>query len=231
MPYKLKISCFLIAIFTYSCTKQAEVLPNEPVYRSYLALGDSYTIGQGVALSEAFPNQLVEKLRAAGKYLRYPEILARTGWTTGELAAAMADYAFEQVRYDFVTLLIGVNNQFRGLSTEQYRQEFESLLDAAIRLTDGKTERIIVLSIPDYSVTPFGRATRNAEQTAREIDQFNAIKEESCKKKGISFIDVTGISRMAAVQPDLLAVDGLHPSGKMYGLWVEKIIPTILQRW
>ena len=210
-------------------TTQTEEQPQEgsPVASNelrYLALGDSYTIGQSVEVSERWPVQLVQLLRDDGVIMSDPEIVARTGWTTGELAAGIAQ-ANPVGTFDLVTLLIGVNNQFRGLDIEQYRREFSELLQQSVNFAGEEPSHLIVVSTPDWGVTPFARGL-DQDRIAREIDQFNSVAFEEAERARAIFVDVTGISRLAATQPDLLAPDGLHPSGVMYSQWVDLIFPA-----
>lgn len=190
----------------------------------YLALGDSYTIGESVSAADRFPVRLTAELRKAGYQMDDVEIIAQTGWTTGELMSGIGNVR-PTGPYDLVTLLIGVNNQYRGLDTAQYRDEFRQLLQQAIGFTGGIDDRVIVLSIPDYSVTPFA-ANRDTAKIAREIDAFNGINLAETRKTGAYYFDITGISRDAKRDPALLAEDGLHPSGKMYARWVEVMLPA-----
>ncbi len=182
----------------------------------YLALGDSYTIGESVAVEERWPVQLAKRWK-----LGEPEIIAKTGWTTDELNAAI-DKANPQGPYGLVTLLIGVNNQYRGRSSAQYRDEFRALLQRAVGFAGGKAKNVIVVSIPDWGVTPFAKE-RDRAKIAREIDEFNAINREETAKAGARYVDITPISRRAASDESLVAPDGLHPSGKMYTEWVGEI--------
>lgn len=193
---------------------------------TYLALGDSYTIGEAVPLRENFPYQLVALLRNASVPVAAPEIIATTGWTTGELAAAISQHAFLP-RYDLVTLLIGVNNQYRGLSIADYKKEFAQLLQQAIHFAGGLSENVTVLSIPDYCVTPFAKDL-DREKISREIDAFNAIAAEHCARSGVSFIDITSASRNALNDAEMVAPDGLHPSAKAYAFWAKKVAEKLL---
>jgi len=194
---------------------------------SYLALGDSYTIGEGVEEEERFPEQLALGLSDQGFDVQ-TQIIARTGWTTDELWQGIESNELTPP-YDLVTLLIGVNNQYRGRDVDEYRLEFEYLLDKAISLTSGDPSTVVVLSIPDWGVTPFARgAAVSTAQVATQIDEYNEINRKVTEEKGASYIDVTGISRKAAGDRSLLAKDGLHPSAKMYALWVELILPSAL---
>lgn len=193
----------------------------------FLALGDSYTIGEGVATAERWPAQLAAALRQDGVAIDDPRIIARTGWTTDELLAALKS-AVPPVEqgYDLVTLLIGVNDQYRGRGVTTFREGFEKLLERATTFARGSA-RVVVVSIPDWSVTPFARNDeRVAASIACEIDQFNAVARGFAESVGAAFVDVTGISRGAAHSPELLASDALHPSGAMYRLWVPAVQPV-----
>lgn len=191
----------------------------------YLALGDSYTIGEAVPEIGRWPVQLTARLRGEGKVLDDPMIVATTGWTTDELSAAM-DTATFTPPYDLVSLLIGVNNQYRGRSAEDYRGEFRRMLDRAIALAGGRAERVLVLSIPDWGVTPFAHGSgRDVQRIGDELDVYNAIAREQTEHSGGRFVDITGISRQ---HPQLLAGDGLHPSAAQYTLWAEAAVPTAM---
>ena len=200
------------------------MLQNDSLTR-FLALGDSYTIGEGVLEQERWPNQLADRLRDRGYELDVT-ILARTGWTTGELTDAMRA-APPAGRFDLVSLLIGVNNQYRGLDLDSYRAEFSSLLEQSLHLADGRRGRVIVLSIPDWSVTPFA-AGRERIRIAAQIEEFNAVNREISQRAGVRYVDVTSVSRLALHDPSLLADDRLHPSGRMYSLWTDLVIPEAL---
>ncbi len=192
----------------------------------YLALGDSYTIGEGIAEAGRWPLQLAARLRATGIALADPRIIATTGWTTDELSAAM-DAAEPLGSWDFVSLLIGVNNQYRGRSLDNYRTEFTALLVRAIALAGGRTGRVLVLSIPDWGVTPFARAElRSPRRIAQALDACNATAQAVCEGHGVAFIDITGISRDGGDAPDMLADDGLHPSAAQYARWAEAALPV-----
>jgi lysophospholipase L1-like esterase len=189
---------------------------------NYLALGDSYTIGQSVPVMDRFPVILVDELNAKGYRFADPRIIARTGWTTDELMNAINDENIQDT-FDLVTLLIGVNNQYRGRSLENYREEYQLLLSKALDFTGGNNKNVVVVSIPDWGVSPFG-AGRDRAKIAEEIDQFNAVKKEETEKRGISFVNITEISRTALDNPVYFAEDGLHFSGEMHKLWVDAII-------
>ncbi|MBL8049683.1 MAG: SGNH/GDSL hydrolase family protein [Anaerolineales bacterium] len=189
----------------------------------YLALGDSYTIGESVAENERWSNQLAELI---GGNIEV-KIIARTGWTTSELWEGIQKETLTPP-YDMVSLLIGVNNQYRGYDIEEYRQEFVFLLNKAIEYAGGDTNKVFVVSIPDWGVTPFAKG-RDAEKIAKEIDAFNQINKEESQKLGIAYIDVTPVSREAVNDADLIAPDGLHPSGKMYAEWAKLALPVALE--
>lgn len=188
---------------------------------SLLSLGDSYTIGESVLLTESFPYQTVQLLREAGYLFQSPEIIAKTGWTTDELQAAINKHKFLP-SYDFVTLLIGVNNQYRGWSVENYKPEFENLLKQAIQLTGGKNNHVVVISIPDWGATPFA-AGRDRKKIAEEIDTYNAAKKSIAEKNKVLYVEITTGSREAATDSSLVAADSLHPSAKEYTRWASKI--------
>lgn len=189
----------------------------------YLALGDSYSIGEGVPEAGRWPVQLAVRLRREGVALDDPTIIATTGWTTEELSAAM-DAANFTPPYELVSLLIGVNNQYRGRSADEYRDEFQRLLERAAALASNRSERVLVLSIPDWGVTPFAHGSgRDVLRIASELDVFNAIAREETERRGAHFVDITGISRQ---HPALLADDGLHPSAAQYALWTEAAVPV-----
>lgn len=186
--------------------------------KTYLALGDSYTIGQSVAISGRFPVQTVELLSSDTIKLGPPEIIAQTGWTTANLLNQLNAVPPQKATYDIVSLLIGVNNQYQHLSLAQYRAEFTILLNKAIVFAGNKKNRVFVLSIPDYGVTPFASGSDRV-QIAMEIDAFNAANKEITLASGCTYINITPSSRQAATDPSLVAADGLHPSGKEYYKW------------
>ncbi|MBK5270739.1 MAG: SGNH/GDSL hydrolase family protein [Bacteroidia bacterium] len=188
---------------------------------SFLALGDSYTIGESVSPLENFPNQTVELLSKEGFSFSSPDIIAKTGWTTDELQSAVNQHHFKR-NYDFVTLLIGVNNQYRGLAIGSYRTEFESLLQQAIQFAGNDTGHVAVISIPDWGVTPFAKG-RNRFQIAHEIDEYNIATQKIALKYHIEYINITPWTREANANLSLLAADGLHPSAKEYRRWAKKI--------
>lgn len=192
----------------------------------FLALGDSYTIGEGVEAEGRWPDQLAAMLRKSGSAVAAPEIIARTGWTTDELSAAMERHAFAPP-YDLVTLLIGVNNQYRGRDLDNYRAEFRALLQRAIALAGNRPEHVVVVSIPDWGVTRFGRHSgRDTAQIARELDSYNAANAEIAAALHARYADVTAASRDGGEQAGMLVGDGLHPSAAMYTRWLASILPA-----
>ena len=193
---------------------------------TYLALGDSYTIGEAVAEADRWPMQLAHQLRAEGVALADPRIIATTGWTTDELEWGI-DAAEPLGTFDLVSLLIGVNNQYRNRSAVAYGGEFHTLLLRAIRHARGRADRVLVLSIPDWGVTPFARNDkRDAATIGSEIDDFNAAAQKVCEKEGVAFVDITPVSRERGGAVEMLAEDGLHPSAAMYTLWTQAALPV-----
>jgi lysophospholipase L1-like esterase len=190
----------------------------------YLALGDSYTIGEAVAADRRWPAVLVRQLRRSGVAIGDPDIIAVTGWTTDELAQGI-DATPLSPSYDLVSLQIGVNNQYRGRPASEYRSQFASLLARAVALACDGAARVVVVSIPDWGVTRFAHEQgRDRAQIARELDVYNAIARDETARAGAHFVDVTGISRR---YPVLVAGDGLHPSAAQYALWVDAILPVV----
>lgn len=203
--------------------------PEESRVFNYLALGDSYTIGHGEMQARTFPFLLQEKLRAENlQFGTDPKVIARTGWTCDELAAAIAKDSTLKAPYDLVTLLIGVNDQYRGFDIGLYPGRFKKLLDKAIALAGNKAENVIVVSIPDYGATPFGKQ-RNPQKIGNELDAYNAINKEITLANGANYVYITDLSRLADGDDTLLVSDKLHPSGKMYALWVDRIFPVALR--
>jgi lysophospholipase L1-like esterase len=192
----------------------------------FLALGNSYTVGTGVPIEDRWPVQLAGRLRQQGLPLPDVRLVAQNGWTTDELLRGIQAARLSPT-FDLVSLQIGVNNQFRGYDLQTYRQEFRQLLEAAIGLTAGKSTRVLVLSIPDWGVTPFA-VGRDRDQIALEIDRFNAVnRDETAKVRG-QYVDVTPLTREKGDQIAFLAPDDLHPSGKMYAAWVQLLLPSVL---
>jgi lysophospholipase L1-like esterase len=197
----------------------------------YLALGDSYTIGEGEAIDGRWPVQLARQLRAAGIPLADPHIIATTGWTTDELSAAM-DAAEPLGEWDFVSLLIGVNNQYRGRSVENFSDEFAALLRRAIALAGDRRGRVVVLAIPDWGVTPFAQG-RDRASIAAALDAYNAAKRAVCDAHGVAFVDIAPVTRAHGTEPAMLVEDGLHPSAGLYALWTQaaaEVVRGLLQQ-
>lgn len=195
---------------------------------TYLALGDSYTIGESVAVKDRWPVQLADRLSKSGIAIKQPEIVAKTGWTTDELKDGIRNSTLES-HYDIVSLLIGVNNQYRGRSVSEFAMQFNSLLDTCLQYSGGQADRVFVVSIPDWGAMPFAEG-RDREKIAAEIDHFNQVKQSESAKRGIHFIDITPISRQATRKSDYVAADLLHPSAAMYQAWVEIIFPQVEEK-
>jgi lysophospholipase L1-like esterase len=228
----------LVSTF-FSCEKE-NAIPLSPVINdttismavrsdtisTYLALGDSYTIGQSVAADDRYPVQTIQLLFNDSIKFDPPEIIAQTGWTTANLLNRINSSPPTKTTYDIVTLLIGVNNQYQGLSQDQYRIEFTTLLNKAIQFAGNKTNRVIVLSIPDYSVTPYA-ANYDKLKISTQIDSFNLINKAVSLAADVGYLDITASTRMAATDTTLIAYDGLHPSGKEYSKWAAWLAPMI----
>lgn len=234
----MKFQYFLIfiVISILSCSKSISIAANEEVGNnpdstsySYLALGDSYTIGTSISMANNYPSQLIDSLAARDYTISSSDILAVNGWTTSDLLSALQGPSFIDKKFDLVTLLIGVNNQYQHKPFEIFETEFEELLKIAIGYANGQAQKVIVLSIPDYSVTPIVSNSDKA-QVADEINQYNARKKEIAEILDVSFIDITPISRLAENDNSLIADDNLHPSAKMYSLWVSEMIPPTVQK-
>lgn len=221
MTKYITLLAVLLFFTTFPVFSQNHSMQNTSKEYTMLCLGDSYTIGERVEEADRFPSQSVLQLHSKGIYFENPHIIATTGWTTDELMAAIQKASIQET-YDFVTLLIGVNNQYRGRSAETYRKEFVELVELAITFSGNHEKHVIVLSIPDWGATPFAEG-RDREKIATEIDLFNAINKEESLKRGVHYIDITPISREGLKDTSLLADDGLHPSGKMYGQWAETV--------
>lgn len=188
---------------------------------SFLALGDSYTIGEAVDESQRWPIQLKALLHAKGVVLNEVDIIAQTGWTTDELKKAIDDHNITRT-YNYVSLLIGVNNQYRGNPIDVYEKEFKELLDMAIGFSGNNVKQVFVLSIPDWGAMPFAEGKDRAN-IGIQIDTFNAANKRISLEQGVNYVDITPISRMALTDKELVASDGLHPSGKMYGMWANEV--------
>jgi len=221
--------CSFHVILIFSCAKtETYPLPmtnQQNTAKTFLALGDSYTIGQNVPSKDNFPNQTVQLLKSSGYDFKPAEIVATTGWTTDELQNNINNRSFTP-SYDIVTLLIGVNNQYRGRPVDTYKPEFENLLKQAIQFAGGKANHVFVLSIPDWGVTPFASG-RDRDQIAREIDEYNAANKNISEIYKVNYNDITPWTREAANDLSLVASDGLHPSAKEYKRWSEKLADKI----
>jgi lysophospholipase L1-like esterase len=215
----------MLFCYTFFCSNKISDTTMTPV--SYLALGDSYTIGEQVAEQERFPIQAVNLLRSKGYAVEDPLIVATTGWTTDELEEGIANAHINKI-YDIVTLLIGVNNQYRGRTVKEYEVEFTALLKKAITFAGNKPSHVVVLSIPDWGVTPFA-ADRNRVQIATEIDAYNAANKAIADNMRVPYLDITPFTREAAQDHTLLASDGLHPSGKDYARWAKALVSVLQQ--
>jgi lysophospholipase L1-like esterase len=194
---------------------------------SYLALGDSYTIGEAVPAPQSFPYLLATELTIQKHPVTTPKIIATTGWTTDELISAIFGSGITDKKFDIVTLLVGVNDQYQHLSQDNYCVKFQQVLNTAINFAGGNKNRVFVLSIPDWGVTPF--AAGQDSIIGPQIDQFNTINKQISTTAGVNYLDITGISRQAANDRDMIAADGLHPSVKMYLEWVDQLSPLVLQ--
>ena len=232
---KEKILIFIVGLLMLSCMKSEDLINthekvSEPTNNdtiSYLALGDSYTIGQSVNEQARFPVQLMDSLKKNYEVKTQLDIIATTGWRTDDLLNAMDRENPQSGNYNFITLLIGVNNQYQGRPIEQYITDLEVLIKRSLDLLEGKSQNLILVSIPDYGVTPFA-SSGNQQKIAIEIDNYNEIKEQMAVKFNTRYVYITDISKQAKYDLSLLASDELHPSGKMYGLWVDRIYPEMI---
>ena len=209
------------SLFLHCTSKQ---IMSDRGYR-YLALGDSYTIGESVPAASGFPFQTVQLLKQKNILFQEPVIVAETGWTTGNLKNAIESTTL-QPPFDIITLLIVVNNQYQGRSIAEYEKEFEELLDLALTFAGNDSSRVVVLSIPDWGSTPFG-ASRNRMQITEQIDAFNAVNKKISRIKGVHYINITPGSREALGDVSLVAADGLHPSAKAYARWAGDLSTII----
>ncbi|WP_292971835.1 SGNH/GDSL hydrolase family protein [Mucilaginibacter sp.] len=213
------ISCLLLFAGT--------LFAQQPDSLGYLALGDSYTVGRGVAQSQSFPYQLVAKLRQKNIPVASPVLIAQNGWRTDELLTGIDNQA-GNARYNFVTLLIGVNNQYQHKDTATYRTEFNEILKKAITFAGGNSKHVFVLSIPDWGVTPFANG-RNRDKIAGEIDAYNAINKQITQEAGAIYVSITDLTRDAGDDKAFVTTDNLHPSSKMYGWWVDRLSKAIVK--
>lgn len=209
----------LFILLTMQVSAQLVLNRNQPI--RFLALGDSYTIGESVPEEERWPELLASSLRKDGIQIEKPKIIATTGWRTDQLKAAILSSGTPD-DYELVSLLIGVNNQYQKKSPESYEPEFRELLDMAVKKAGGIKERVFVISIPDYGYTPFGQSRQ--KDISDDLDEFNEVNKELTLERGIAYFNITEISREGLRDPELVAPDKLHPSGKMYRLWVQEIL-------
>ena len=233
---KLLLSVISVLLLLGACKKPEPAIVTPPYIpppppppaipgKKYLALGDSYTIGENVVASARYPAQVVASLNVQGNNISTVTYVATTGWTTGNLIAALNSGGYPK-DFDIVTLLIGVNNQYQGRSLDEYKTEFTELLTRALAYANNNKSHVFVLSIPDYSVTPYAQG-RDTAAIARQIDAFNAANKSITAQFAVTYIDVTPISRQARWDRDLIADDGLHPSGKQYQLWANLLEPLM----
>lgn len=217
----VRLICILIICFSNQSNIMAQIVLPKSEHIKFLALGDSYTIGESVSESERWPEQLATDLRSKGFQMEKPQIIATTGWRTDQLKQAIVEQNPGN-GFGLVSLLIGVNNQYQKKPIEIYVREFEELLKIAIYCAGGRKEGVLVVSIPDYGYTPFGES--RLPEVSRELDQYNSINRDFASRYGVPYFNITDISRRGLAEPDLVAADKLHPSGKMYRLWVAEIL-------
>lgn len=227
--FSLKLlSLYLFVVLVSACNSKidtTESVISEPI--RYLALGDSYTIGTGISEENNYPQQLTDSMTVRGYTFDTTAVIATNGWTTTDLKNGIQE-AQPSNNFDLVSLLIGVNNQYQGLDIELYQTEFRELLDQAISFAEGDTSKVFVISIPNYGVTPFGQS-RNPVVIRQELAMYNNLALDYTSELGISFINITDISELAENDSTLLAPDDLHPSAKMYAMWVEKMLPRVTE--
>lgn len=221
----IKIICCFSTILLFKNSITAQNLNIENPIR-FLALGDSYTIGQSVAVNQRWPEQLADSLESKGIMIDTLRIIAQTGWRTDNLINAIKNQNLEEQEYNLVSLLIGVNNQYQNRPFSQYTTEFPALLDSAIRYAGGNTSHVFVVSIPDYAYTPFGQ-NQDPSEISMEIDQYNSFNKEIADSMGVTYFDITPISRQGLILPEYVASDGLHPSGEQYTEWVKLMLEGI----
>ncbi len=229
--YQRIINRFVVKPIIVSCavlfvTACADAKMKTQSMYTYLALGDSYTIGEKVATEDNFPNQTVANLRRSGLEIADPDIIATTGWTTDELAAAIKDRNITDT-FSIVTLLIGVNNQYRGRDTENFKEEYTDLLEQAIKFAGGNPDRVFVLSIPDWGVTPFAEG-KDRDAIAKEIDAYNKVKRSVTSAHKCSYLEITESTRIHGTQPEYLVDDKLHYSAKEYTVWAKHLSSMIV---
>lgn len=219
-----KIAILFMALVSFSCCVSKKNTSEEKTTYKYLALGDSYTIGESICSDCNYPKQLTDSLNNSSKEKTSVKIIAKTGWTTTDLISAIAAENPSN-DYDLVTLLIGVNNQYQGKPFAIYKEEFPKLLDMAIAFAKGKPENVIIISIPDYGFTPFGQKSGKAEKATKELERYNIYADRIAFEKGVRFENITPITQKGLENADLVASDGLHPSEVAYKKFVEQLFP------
>lgn len=226
-----KIYLLFLSVLLVSCNSTLDVAnnpePENPDY-TYLALGDSYTIGESVVETERWPVQLAEQLRGRGYKVAPPKIIAKTGWTTRNLLRGIEEELNVQRDFDLVSILIGVNNQYQGKPITEYEEDLRTVFRKAINHSKRREKGVFAVSIPDYGYTPFGSS--NQEEITAEIDRFNKVYKRVADEFNVPFYNITPISRDAENNPDLVASDGLHPSGLMYKYWVDKFVNQVAEK-
>lgn len=222
--FKFYLIGIIYIVVLYGCKREPiETMKEKEI--TYLALGDSYTIGESVPEQERYPVQLSSKLGSYNIKVTETKIIATTGWTTANLKNGITSAGISGKKFDIVSLLIGVNNQYQGRSISEYKTEFIELLNQSIEFAKGDTNKVFVISIPDYGYTPFGQS--NQATISAGIDQFNAVNKQVADSLKVKYFDITPISRQGLNDPTLVATDGLHPSGKMYQQWVELMVEEV----
>ncbi len=220
----MKNLLLLIILFSLSMPSVAQSIAIDKEVRM-LALGDSYTIGESVKPDQRWPHQFVSALRSKGLEAMNPDYIAVTGWTTADLLNGINRDLDRNKTYNLVSVLIGVNNQYQGIDINIYEPELRQIINHALDLVEQDTNRVFLLSIPDYAYTPFGKGDPGI---SRELDAYNKINKRVAREKGLAWVDITPISRKGLDKPALVAKDGLHPSGKQYGEWITEILSGLL---
>ena len=223
-----KILLIILSVLLYACTTSREVPVTPPMDFSYLALGDSYTIGEGVGVEQSWPVQLVQRLNERGHKVAPPKIVAKTGWTTRNLITNFESEIDVHRDFHLVSILIGVNNQYQKRSLSEFEVELREIFRKAVTQSKLREKGVFALSIPDYSVTPFGAS--NADTIAVQIDRFNEVVRRVAQENNVVYYDITPISREAAVDRNLIAGDSLHPSALMYRRWVDSVIDGVEEK-
>jgi len=213
----LTVIAFLnIQLFAQPISIDAEV--------TMLALGDSYTIGESVKISERWPHQLLAELRLFGVSAYDPDYIATTGWTTQDLLIGIEKQLNRDKQYNLVSILVGVNNQYQGIPVSTYEPDLREILENALELVDRDSSKVFMLSIPDYAYTPFGKGK---EAISKEIDKYNEINKRLAQEYHIARVNITPLSRKGLDDPSLVAGDGLHPSAHQYEKWIRKLWPLL----